>query len=596
MLVVCAALVVLALLRARAPRTEPAAPRGLPDAQPAPVGVTRRSPSARAPTQTPAPSDHDDCLPAALEQCVTGDVWSLDSCGHLEEKVDECGARACRDDACDPPPEAPCDESPDGRCDGDTVRLCELGKLRVIDCRKQGMRCGRGDEGAECKPQVPPAERCHGADRCDGDVLVQCDDGARVRTDCRALRAKCLKLTDAVAPRCVEVRPLPPPDAACGACGCPPIAEGAETCDGRDQDADGRIDEELDCGPVPVIAFVVTDASGRRSHADEDVTSEITAANALFARTEVEGAPRFRLDEIVPLALPALLDLDEHEIDRLADDPRIHPPRDAFYVPLLFVDGIVTGQTPKAGVSTLPNGTCGGLQESQGPEVGLVAVAKARYPTTVAHELGHFLGLCHTHDAMETSAVVAVGDPARGSITRCRPLCTLEGDGVCDTPSDPGPDVCASDSGCRAACRANAAPDPSNLMSYYSRCRDRFSTEQLQRVQHTLALRRGWHRCAFGACACTLGDASCPTGMTCRPVILQTGEEATRCGLDGPRPPGADCSRNDACGGGAICLSERATGMTRCVRACRTSQPGCACTEAGETLRICIEDLHGAAR
>lgn len=531
-----------------------------------------------------------------MEQCVTGDVWSLDSCGRLEEKLEECEARACRDGACDEPPDAPCDEPPEGRCAGDTVRLCELGVLRVIDCRKQGMRCGRGEEGAECKPDVPPAQRCRGADRCDGDVLVQCDDGQSVRTDCRALRAKCLKLTDATAPRCVEVRPLTAADQACGACGCPPVAEGAETCDGRDEDADGLIDEELDCGPVPVIAFVVTDASGRSSHADEDVASEIATANALFARGEVEVAPSFRLDEIVRLPLPGLLDLDEREIDQLADDPRVHPARPAFYVPMLFVDRIVTGQTPKAGISTLPNGTCGGVQEGQGPEVGIVAVAKARYPTTVAHELGHFLGLCHTHDKMETSAVIAVGDPTRGSIERCRPLCKLEGDGICDTPSDPGPDLCESDPSCRTACRTNAAPDPSNLMSYYSRCRDRFSSEQLRIVQHTIALRRGWHRCSGGACACTPGDGSCPAGMTCRPVILQTGEAGTRCALDGPRPPAADCRGHAECGGGAICLSERASGATRCVRACVDGQPGCTCTDAGEGLRVCIEDLRGVAR
>ena len=30
--------------------------------------------------------------------------------------------------------------------------------------------------------------------------------------------------------------------------------------------------------------------------------------------------------------------------------------------------------------------------------VGLVVVGRRRAPTTLAHELGHFLGLCHTHE------------------------------------------------------------------------------------------------------------------------------------------------------------------------------------------------------
>ena len=577
--------------RVSAPRQVPKRPVEAAPKRPTEQPKTDRFPAPLmdAPEDTP----EEDCVPGALEQCHLGDVWMLDSCGKPEEKLEECEARACHDGGCDPVPSAPCDEPPEGRCVGDTVRLCELGQLRVIDCGRKGLRCGHGEEGAECKPQVPRAARCQGPSRCDGDVLTRCDDGQVARIDCAALRARCVKLPGDATPSCVEVRsPEPVMAQGCGPCGCPPAPIGDETCDGRDEDGDGLLDDEIACGAVPVIAFVVTDASGYRSHADEDIEAELARANAAFALGELEGAPSFVLDSVVPLAAPNLLELDQRELTQLADDPLVHPRRDSFYVPIVFTDRVITGETPKSGVSTLPNGTCGGIQEGQGPEVGLVAVAKARYPTTVTHELGHFLGLCHTHDRQESAALVAVADPRTGSIERCGPSCRGEGDGICDTPSDPGPELCDHDVSCRAACRIRAAPDPSNLMSYYPACRHRFTPDQLRLVQHTLALRRGWHRCANGGCPCQLGDQTCPVGMTCRPFVLQTGEQVARCGLDGPRAPGADCAANEDCGLGAVCLSERARGIRRCVRACRESLPGCTCSEAGDALSICTEDLR----
>ena len=599
-LLLAAAVLALALLwwgartgRVSAPRQR--SQRTTTAAAPRPAVAPKNDRLPEAPVDDVDEEPDEDCLPGALEQCHMGDLWSLDSCGKPEEKLEECEARSCRDGGCEPAPTEPCEEPPEGRCVGDTVRLCELGKLRVIDCGRRGLRCGQGEEGAECKPEVPRTARCQGPTRCDGDVLTRCEDGQVTRIDCGALRARCVQLPGGAAPSCVEVRsPEPLMAQGCGPCGCPPATVGEETCDGRDEDGDGLLDDEIACGAVPVIAFVVTDASGYRSHADADVEEELARASAAFARSDVEGAPSFVLDSVVPIAVPSLLELDQRELDQLADDPLVHPVRDRFYVPMVFTDRVITGETPKSGVATLPNGTCGGIQEGQGPDVGLVAVAKARYPTTVTHELGHFLGLCHTHDRQESTAVLATLDPSTGSIARCGPICRGEGDGICDTPSDPGPELCDHDDSCRTACRIHAAPDPHNLMSYYAACRDRFTAEQLRLVQHTLALRRGWHRCAGGVCACELGDASCPVGMTCRPIVLQTGAQATRCALDGPRAPGADCRANEDCSRGAVCLSDRTRGVRRCVRPCREPLPDCTCTEAGEALSVCIEDLRRA--
>jgi hypothetical protein len=579
----------------REPRTYAPVARGEPTIEPPP-------PPGPAPKHRPRPATPQTsspvCKPSAAQRCVEGDVWLVDGCGNKEEKLEECAEQRCLDDDCELPPVEPCREPAEGRCEGDVVRLCVAGRTRDIDCAARGLRCGVGDEGAECLPVIPLAERCTAPTHCAGNVLVRCDDGQATRVDCAALRAQCLRLPGLDKPTCVEVRAVELSANSCGPCGCVGKNSGETECDGRDEDSDGLVDEGVDCGPVPVVAFVVTDSAGQTSHAREDVEAEIAQVNRMFwgrARDdgEEEGAGlSFVLADVVPLAAPSLLELDQDELSRLASGPEVHPQRDAFYIPIVFTDSIVAGgETPKPGISTLPNGTCGGMQEGKGPDVGLLAVAKARYATTVAHEIGHFLGLCHTHDRQEAEPFVAYPNAQTGKLQICEQLCLGQGDGVCDTPYDPGPELCSYGPDCHASCRVDAAPDAKNLMGYYASCRSAFSPEQMRLMQHTLALRRGWQRCLDTACPCRLGGSECPAAMSCR-LGHAGGESVTRCALDGPRAPGADCRDTSDCGQGSLCLIEQGTGAQRCARPCLESGDGCTCTKVADDLSVCVQDLR----
>jgi hypothetical protein len=551
----------------------------------------RRASTRSAPEPTRDAGDSSACSASIAERCLGGDLWLVDSCGRAEEKVEECGEGGCRDDECDVPLRQSCDEPPEGRCDGEVVRLCSLGKPLAIDCAAKGMRCGQGDEGAECLTPIPLDEQCDGPDRCDHDTLLRCVGGRRARVDCAALRGRCLQLASLSAPTCVVVMPTVVATQGCGPCGCSVPARRGESCDNRDEDGDGLVDQGVDCGPVRVRAFILAGSGGQTNHAREDVEAELARANEEFARAPASAGLSFTLVDVTTVSDSALLSLDNDEVQALASDPRIHPPDDQFYVPLVFTDTLVAGgETPKPGLSTLPNGMCGGMKEGRGPEVGMIAVAKARYPTTVVHELGHFLGLCHTHDQQEATPFRAYSD-GNGKLQSCSPSCRGEGDGICDTPFDPGPELCTYDERCVTACRVDAAPDTRNLMSYYATCRERFSDEQMALMQHTLALRRGWHRCVGASCPCAYGEQDCPADMTCRPVLLVSGEQTTRCGFDGPRGAAADCQSAADCGQGTLCMTEQQTQKQRCVRPCSASSEGCTCVNASPSLTICAEDL-----
>lgn len=592
LLALCALLWLLFLAR-RENRGDPAES---PQLEPAPVVESKGARRIRRPSGTPSARKPgaSSCAPGAFLRCHEGDVWSEDSCGRLEAKIEECELQLCREAACEEPDSEPCKEPAEGRCDGDVVRLCYAGRAESIDCARRGMRCLQGAEGAECGPLLSAEERCTGPVRCEGEVLIACNAGRRERVDCALLGGACERSSPSEAPHCVQHKKLAPLQPGCGPCGCPPGAQGEHTCDARDEDGDGYVDEGLRCGAIPLVAFVIGDESGETSFSRAEVEAEIARANVLLASGEREGAEpelTLALADWMVLRAPQLLELSEQELSELAFDARVHPERDAFYVPLVFTDRLLAqGDVPRIGASTLPNGYCGGVQRGRAPPVGIVAIGKARAPTTVLHEIGHFFGLCHTHDLTNGLQTVA-DDPARAAAILCDEACNHEGDGVCDTPRDPGPESCRFDAACRPLCPRGEAPDALNLMSYYTPCRERFTPEQRRIVEHTLALRRAWHPCLTRACACEIGDDACPPGMGCRPSgdALNKG----RCSLSGPRAPRAACETHAQCADGALCIGEGKGGASRCARPCRAAAPGCTCTETNLGVSFCREDLSG---
>lgn len=104
--------------------------------------------------------------------------------------------------------------------------------------------------------------------------------------------------------------------------------------------------------------------------------------------------------------------------------------------------------------------------------------------TVLSHELGHWFGLRHTFSS--TELVVRTGGN-----------CSTAGDKICDTPADPQP-LPNEDVNVDADCNyilervdANGVrytPDTRNFMSYYGKCRNRFSNDQEEKMLNAFLL------------------------------------------------------------------------------------------------------------
>jgi hypothetical protein len=455
-----------------------------------------------------------------------------------------------------------------GTCAGQVATACVGGQLMTVDCAEHGERCVMTREGASCLPRRGAHVDCLPADApsCQGPVLRHCVDGTWQNVDCAMRLARC----DAPAGRaqCVAT-----PAAAVALGGGSRAGHAVETCDGKDQDGDSAIDEQGVCDEIALLAFVPVGAKLRDLEAR--MQEELAIVNRVF------HPMTFAWRRVVPTA-EARPFFHPNMFRELA--PALSSAEPAFYIPVLYAESIQTSP-PKAGMSTLPNSRCGGVRVSDAPAAaeGLIVVSEVRQPETLAHELGHYLGLCHTHEDLGAYGAAASADAA----------CDASGDGICDTAFDPGPPHCAELYTCAAQCDVAAEPDTSNVMSYYMMCRRGLSAQQLTEVERNLGLRRGWFACLDpSACLCTPGDpAACPAEMSCQPGQRIDGQAA--CVLDGPALPGAPCSHLGDCSDGSICIaaSNDDTLAPRCVRACSADDEGCTCTDVGLPYRVCAQDL-----
>lgn len=146
---------------------------------------------------------------------------------------------------------------------------------------------------------------------------------------------------------------------------------------------------------------------------------------------------------------------------------------------LYFANTVSTSNGPVCGYAFFPGG----------PDAAFLAASCAVNGSTLAHELGHYFGLLHTHGGSNDEL-------ADGS------NCATEGDLICDTPADPGLSNSVVDTGCQYTGTAMDnnnqfyVPDVTNIMSYSRKvCRTTFTQQQYAVINLTYFTERTYLSC-----------------------------------------------------------------------------------------------------
>jgi hypothetical protein len=411
--------------------------------------------TASAPT--PTPHFGEVCTPRLQRLCDGSIAWWIDSCGR-REVAEICDGVACADGHClAPSPGAGCAGlSEGGRCDGEVLRWCDSGRARSVDCSARGFHCGRWNG----EPNCLQAERCS-EDRCRRRWADICEEGFRVSEPCGF--GETCELDANRRARCVRrVTAAWLDEAPCHGCACPSPSP----------------EDELP--PIPLVAFLVSP-----TESEERVRAEVDLLAYWFRSTGL----RFVLRDVRTFSRPSWLSAEAGDVAAARYHPELHPADQPFFVPLVFVNDLHVGVKRASGVGTLP-GTCADLAPvpPKLEDEGVVFLSQRRNLTTMAHELGHYFGLCHTHQ--EDAAPPHLTLHADGTPLECI-ACSQQGDGVCDTPVDPGVDnnCVVDDKTCGVSCPNGATPDGTNLMSYFVPCRRAFTAEQAAYLRRYARLR-----------------------------------------------------------------------------------------------------------
>lgn len=154
-------------------------------------------------------------------------------------------------------------------------------------------------------------------------------------------------------------------------------------------------------------------------------------------------------------------------------------------------DNVVNIYVANTATNSSGSGICGHAQFPGGLDFIMVTTSCMNNGSTLAHEMGHYLGLYHTHTTSFGSEAVNGSD------------CATQGDLICDTPADPNLSGEVNNDGCiyeGTDTDENGefyTPQVTNLMSYAAKeCRFVITEGQLDKALWTLQNERAYLSCS----------------------------------------------------------------------------------------------------
>lgn len=246
---------------------------------------------------------------------------------------------------------------------------------------------------------------------------------------------------------------------------------------------------------IPIKAHVIRNSNGTGGICLADINQAIDNLNNVYADAYLEF---FLCDGVNYIDQDLLCQLKKGDEQTLIET--------------YYTSGLINIYFTEYIVNNSEESICGYTENTGKIDIIVIKNDCATNPSSLAHEMGHYFSLLHTQ-GNSTNHTDELVDGSN---------CDTTGDGICDTPADPGLNSENMDYGCNYIGTERDAngdlynPDTGNIMSYASKvCRTHFSQQQLARMYAFYMTAKNYLSCpSFNADITANETETCNSSLT----------------------------------------------------------------------------------
>jgi PKD repeat protein len=272
-----------------------------------------------------------------------------------------------------------------------------------------------------------------------------------------------------------------------------------------------NLDTRRSITPIPVKAHIIRTSSGTGGLTVSQLNDAMNVMNTFYANANMSFYLCDGINYIDDSAYYNFIDSDESALTAANS-----------------VSGLINIYfTNSATRASSGNSVCGYAYYPGGQDTIIMVNSCALNGSTLAHEMGHFFSLRHTHNG--------------GTELVDGSNCSTDGDYLCDTPADPTLSYSNVTTSCvyiGSDTDANGdsyVPDPNNVMSYSRKpCRTLFSPQQYARLYATFQTTRNNFNCSgFSIDFAANNTQTCENSLTVNFTDISVGATSWEWDVDG---------------------------------------------------------------